>query len=98
MLNHEPSTRIKSEKSGTSVINLWLGGALIIAVLAYAVVSGMLIFKMEGFEGTKRQAQEAEATLEKTRTDLSSLQVEVDSLKKQKEVLAPTIVDWEKRP
>jgi len=97
MLNHEPSTRIKPEMSGTSVINLWLGGALIIAVLGYAVFSGMLIFKMEGFEGTKRQAQEAEAALEKARTELAALQLEVESLKKQREVLAPTILDWEKR-
>ena len=97
MLNQELSTRSKSEKSGTSVINLWLGGALIIAVLGYAVVSGMLIFKMEGFEGTKRQAQEAEAALEKARIELASLQPKVESLKKQREVLAPTITDWEQR-
>jgi chromosome segregation ATPase len=57
----------------------------------------MLIFKMEGFEGTKRQAQEAETALERARTELSSLQVEIESLKKQREALAPTIVDWEKR-
>jgi chromosome segregation ATPase len=97
MVNHEPTTRNNSEKSGTSVINLWLCGALIIAVLGYAVLSGMLIFKMGGFEGTKQQAQEAEATLEKARTELSSLQVEIESLRKQREALAPTIVDWEKR-
>jgi len=52
---------------------------------------------MEGFEGTKRQAQEAEAALEKARTELAALQLEVESLKKQREVLAPTIFDWEKR-
>jgi len=97
MLNHEPSIRSNSEKSGTPVINLWLGAVLIIAVFGYAVLSGTLIFKMEGFEDAKRRAQEAEAALEQTRTDLSSLQVEVDSLKKQREVLAPTIADWEQR-
>src|SRR5262245_60970606 len=97
MPNQESSTRTHSEKSQTSIINLWLGSGLIIAVLGYAVLSGMLIFKMEGFEGTKRRAQEAEATLEKSRTELASLQLRVESLTQQKEVLEPTIVDWDKR-
>jgi hypothetical protein len=97
MPNHEPSTRSHSEKSQISIINLWLASGLIIAVLGYAVLSGMLIFKMEGFEETQRQAQGADVALEKARTELSSLRLEIDSLKKQKEALAPTIVDWEKR-
>jgi predicted nucleic acid-binding Zn-ribbon protein len=95
--NHEPSTRSHSEKSQISIINLWLASGLIIAVLGYAVLSGMLIFKMEGFEETQQQAQGADVALEKARTELSSLRLEIDSLKKQKEALAPTIVDWEKR-
>jgi hypothetical protein len=57
---------------------------LVIAVLGYAVLSGMLILKLGGFEGTKRRAQEAEATLERVRTELSSLQVEVNSLEGQR--------------
>jgi hypothetical protein len=65
MLNHEPSTRSNTEKSQTSVINLWLGVGLIIAVLGYAVLSGMLIFKMEGFEDAQRQAQGADVRLKK---------------------------------
>jgi len=97
MPNHEPSTRIHSEKSQISIINLWLASGLIVAVLGYAVLSGRLIFKMEGFEETQRQAQGADFALEKARTELSSLRLEIDSLKKQKEALAPTIVDWEKR-
>jgi chromosome segregation ATPase len=97
MTNQELSTRNQSEKSQPSIINLWLGSGLIIAVLGYAVLSGMLIFKMEGFEGTKQQAQESEAILEKSRTDLASLQLSMESLKKQREILKPTIVDWEKR-
>jgi len=48
--------------------------------------SGMLIFKMEGFEGTKRQAQKQGCT-EKLATELAALQLEVESLKKQREVL-----------
>jgi chromosome segregation protein len=97
MLNLESSAKSNSEKSETSIINLWLGGGLIVAVLGHAVLSGMLIFKMEGFEGTKRQAQESETALAKARTELSSLQVEIESLKKQREILVPTIADWEKR-
>ena len=57
MLNHESSTRINSEKSETAVINLWLVGGLIIAVLGYAVLSGMLILKLGGFEDARRQAR-----------------------------------------
>jgi chromosome segregation ATPase len=96
-LSQEPSTRNNSEKSETSVISLWLGGALIIAVLASAVLSGMLILKMAGFEDSERQAHEAEAALKKARSELSSLQIEVESLEKQREILVPTIVDWEQR-
>jgi hypothetical protein len=93
MLNHEPSTRSDSEKRQPSVMNLWLSGGLIIAVLGYGVLSGMLIFKMEGFEDAQRQAQGADVALENARTELSSLQLEVESLKKKREALAPTIVD-----
>jgi hypothetical protein len=39
ILGHRSSTRTDSEKSKTAVINLWLSGGLIIAVLGYAVLS-----------------------------------------------------------
>jgi len=47
MLNHESATRIDAEKNETAVINLWLVGGLIIAVLGYAVLSGMLILTLD---------------------------------------------------
>src|SRR5205809_8062412 len=97
ILDHESSTRTGFEKSETAVINLWLSGVLVIAVLAYAVLAGMLILQLGGFEETKRQAQEAEAALRSARAELSTLRHEVDTLEKQREILTPTIADWEKR-
>jgi len=97
ILDHESSTRTGFEKSETGVINLWLSGGLVIAVLGYAVLSGMLILKLGGFEDTKRQAQEAEVALGNARTELSTLRHEIDAMEKQRGILAPTIADWEKR-
>src|SRR5712691_10828462 len=97
MLNRESSTRTDSKKSETAVINFWLSGGLVIAVLGYAVLSGMLILNLGGFEDARRQAQEAEMALRSARTELSTLRREVDSLEKKREILEPTIADWEKR-
>jgi len=97
MLNHESSTRINAEKSETAVINLWLSGGLVIAVLGYAILSGMLIVKLGGFEDVRRQAQEAEVAFGSARTELSTLRHEIDAMEKQRGILAPTIADWEKR-
>ena len=84
ILDHESSTRTDSKKSETAVINLWLSGGLVIAVLGYAILSGMLILKLGGFEDARRQAQEAETALGSARTALSTLRHEVDSLEKQR--------------
>jgi uncharacterized protein YlxW (UPF0749 family) len=84
-------------KGKTAIIKPWLSGGLVAAVVSYIGFSAMLIFTLGNFEHAKRQAQEAEATVETTRKTLTSLQSEVDSLKKQKEVLAPTIAGWEQR-
>jgi len=97
MLNHESLTRSNTEKSETAVINLWLSGGLVIAVLGYAILSGMLILKLGGFEDTKRQAQEADVALRSARIELATLQHDVDSLEKQRGILTATIADWEKR-
>ena len=70
ILDHESSTRTGFEKSETGVINLWLSGGLVIAVLGYAILSGMLILKLGGFEDARRQAQEAETALGSARTEL----------------------------
>jgi predicted nucleic acid-binding Zn-ribbon protein len=97
IVDHKSSTRTDSKKSETAVINLWLSGALVIAIFGYAVLAGMLILQLGGFEDTKRQAQEAEVALRSARTELLTLRHEVDSLEKQRGILAPTITDWEKR-
>ena len=81
----------------TAVITSWLSGWLVAAVVGYIGFSAALILTLESFEDAKRQAQEAKAAVETTHKELTSLQSEVDSLKKQKEVLAPTLADWEKR-
>lgn len=97
ILDHKSSSRTESKKSETAIINLWLSGGLVIAVLGYAVLSGMLILKLGAFEDTKRQAQDVEVALKNARTELSTLRHEVDTLEKQRGILAPTIADWEKR-
>jgi chromosome segregation ATPase len=57
----------------------------------------LLIVKLSRFDYSKRQADEAEARTAKQRMELSALQTEVESLTKRKDVLAPTVADWEKR-
>jgi len=96
-MNHESSTETGSKDRGSIVIKPWLSGGLIVAIVGNFVLSGVLILQLSTFEDTRRQAQEVEAGIAKARTELATLQVEVESLTKQKEALAPTIVDWEKR-
>lgn len=96
-MNHNLSTETGSEQGEKAIIRPWLSGGLVIALVSTAVLSGVLILELGSFKNAKHQAQEAEATLGKARTELTSLQVEIDSLQKQKETLASTIVDWEKR-
>ena len=57
----------------------------------------MLILQLGTFEEARRQAQEVEAGIAKARTELSTLQIEIESLRREKDALTPTIVDWEKR-
>jgi chromosome segregation ATPase len=49
------------------------------------------------FDDSKRQADDAEIRVTKQRSELSALHVEVESLTKRKDILAPTVADWEKR-
>ena len=96
-MNDGSSHEASSKKEGGVVIKPWLSGGLIVALVGNLVLSGVLILQLGTFEDTRRQAQEVQAAIAKTRTELATLQVEVESLTKQKEALAPTIVDWEKR-
>ena len=96
-MNDGSSHEASSKKEGGVVIKPWLSGGLIVALVGNLVLSGVLILQLGTFEDTRRQAQEVQAGIAKTRTELATLQVEVESLTKQKEALAPTIVDWEKR-
>jgi chromosome segregation ATPase len=96
-MTDESTIKTISENGKAAVIKPWLSGGLVLALVGNIVLSGVLIFRLGGFEDIKRQAQEAETATEKARMELTSLQFEVDSLKKQKDALTPTIVDWEKR-
>lgn len=80
-----------------SVIKPWLVAGLTIALACSVLLSGILIVKLSRFDDTKRQAEEAESLVARKRTELSALQVEIESLTKQKDTLAPTVADWEKR-
>ncbi len=79
------------------VIKPWLSGALIAALIGSALFSGILIVKLNRFDAAKQQADEAKASAAMQRTELAKLQVEVETLTKRKDVLAPTVADWEKR-
>ena len=80
-----------------AVIKPWLVAGLVVPLAGYVLLSAVLIVKLSRFDDFKRQAEEAEARTAERRTELSALQIEVESLIKRKDVLAPTVADWEKR-
>ncbi|PYJ81359.1 MAG: hypothetical protein DME22_21350 [Verrucomicrobia bacterium] len=80
-----------------TVIKPWLVAGLVVALAGNVLLSAVLIVKLSRFDDSKRQAAEAEVRAAKQRTELSALQVEVESLTKRKEVLAPTVADWDQR-
>jgi hypothetical protein len=96
-MNDESSPETSSKNEGGVVIKPWLSGGLVVALVGNFVLSGVLILQLGTFEDARRQAQEVEAGIAKTRTELSTLRIEVKSLRREKDALTPTIVDWEKR-
>src|SRR5437899_676107 len=81
----------------STVIKPWLAAGLIIALAGNVLLSAVLIVKLGGFEDTKKRAEEIEAETVKKRTELSSLQTDVESLTQRKGILEPTVADWETR-
>ena len=96
-MNDESPPETSSKNEGGVVIKPWLSGGLVVALVGNFILSGVLILQLGTFEDERRQAREVEAGIAKTGTELATLQGEVESLTKQKQALAPTIVDWEKR-
>jgi anaerobic glycerol-3-phosphate dehydrogenase len=96
-MNNESPPETRSSAALGTVIKPWLSAGLIIALAGNVLLSAILIVKLSGFEDMKRRADETEAEAATKRTELSSLQVDVESLSKQKDALAPTVADWEKR-
>jgi chromosome segregation ATPase len=96
-MNNESAPETRASAAPGTVIKPWLSAGLIIALAGNVLLSAILIIKLSGFEDMKRRADETEVEAAKNRTELSSLQADVDSLSKQKDALAPTVVDWEKR-
>jgi len=96
-MRDESSSVSHSLATGSGVIKPWLSASLIVALAGNVLLSAVLIVKLSRFDDSKRQADEAEGRTTKQRTELSALQVEVESLTKRKDVLAPTVADWEKR-
>jgi chromosome segregation ATPase len=80
-----------------SVIKPWLSAGLIVALAGNVILTAILILKLSRFDDMKRQAEEVEVLATQKRTELAGLKVEVESLTKQKDSLAPTVTDWEKR-
>src|SRR5436190_8001908 len=91
-----PGLRVGSSTPHT-VIKPWLSACLIIALAGNVLLSAMLMVKLSGFEDTKRRAEEIEVETVKKRTELSSFQTDVESLIKRKEILEPTVANWEKQ-
>ena len=97
-MNNESSANSGfKDGGGGAVITPQLSGGLVVALVAFLVFAGILVILLNRFDDAKRQAQEAEARTTKQRTELSTLRVEVECLTKRKDVLAPTVADWDKR-
>ena len=96
-MNNESSANSGFKDGGGAVIKPWLSGGLVVALVSFLVFAGILVILLSRFDDAKRQAQEAEVMTTKQRTELSTLRVEVESLRKRKDVLAPTVADWDKR-
>jgi chromosome segregation ATPase len=96
-MNAESANNNHQAASTTRVITPMLMAGLITALVGSVLLSLYLIVVLGGFDDSKRQADEAEIRVTKQRTEFSALQVEVESLTKRKDVLAPTVADWEKR-
>jgi biopolymer transport protein ExbB/TolQ len=96
-MNNESAPEARVSAAPGAVIKPWLSAVLIFALAGNVLLSAILIIKLSGFEDMKRRADETEAEAATNRTELASLQADVDSLSKQKDALAPTVADWEKR-
>jgi chromosome segregation ATPase len=96
-MNAESANNNHQAASTTRVITPMLMAGLITALVGSVLLSLYLIVVLGRFDDSKRQADEAEIRVTKQRTEFSALQVEVESLTKRKDVLAPTVADWEKR-
>lgn len=91
------STRNSTANDQTPVIKPWLPAGLVVALVGNVLLSAVLIVKLGRFEDSRRQADEAEARTAAQRTELAKLQVEVETLNKQKDALAPAVADWQQR-
>ena len=80
-----------------AVIKPWLVGCLVAAIAGSVLLSAVLIVQLSRFDDSKRQAEEGEARADTQRTALGKLQVEVESLTRQKDALLPTVADWQQR-
>ena len=85
------------QNSTSTVIPIWLSAGLVISLVGSALLSGVLILKLGSLDTVSEQTLNAQASLERNKAELASLEVSVESLKKQRDALAPTLVDWEKR-
>jgi chromosome segregation ATPase len=96
-MNNESPPETRASAAPGAVIKPWLSAVLIFALAGNVLLSAILIIKLSGFEDMKKRADETEAEAATNRMELASLQADVDSLSKQKDALAPTVADWEKR-
>ena len=88
----------KNRADGVStVIGPWLMAGLATGLAASVLLSAVLIIKLSRFDEAKRQAEAVESRAGIQRAEMAKLQVEVESLTKQKDTLAPTIADWQQR-
>ena len=83
--------------SNSAIIKPWLVVGLIGALAGSVLLSLYLIVMLGRFDDSKRQADEAGARAATQRTELARLQVEVETLSKQKDALAPVVADWQQR-
>ena len=79
------------------IIKTWLIAGLIVGVSGTVLFSLVLIVRLGHIENIINKAEEMETLATKKSAELSALQVELDTLNKQKEILKPSISDWQQR-
>jgi len=79
------------------VVQSWLAVLLILTVVVSTLVNAGLILSIARQERDREIAAETAKQLTDARSRLSTVQSELEALRRQKDALAPLVADWDKR-